>query len=288
MTPAFSTGGRAVAVDLFAVAVVGLAICLAADRLAPMTVLVPAVVVARTIAWSRLPASQRGHALWVEVAALAGVTVLGAFNDWSSVVRHGVYDYAVPHYVAWSTIPVWMLLYWGLILRFLATLFAWGRLGAPGHPGTLRLGRTRLSAPGVRVAIELALVLATRQAIYRAYLDPLWSWLPFAAALALYVALFGLGGHGRRLVALLAVVGPLVEIAFIQLGGLHRYHLGWLGGVPLWIVLWWVLGGLVWSDLSRPILAWLRERFPAVAQHGTMDPGCCAVDQGVASSSPSR
>lgn len=57
--------------------------------------------------------------------------------------------------------------------------------------------------------------------------------------------------------ALLAVGGTAVEIAYIQLGGLHRYALGWLGGVPLWIALWWPLGGLLLDELGAPLERWL-------------------------------
>ena len=32
-----------------------------------------------------------------------------------------------------------------------------------------------------KVVTQLVLVLATRQAIYRTFGDPLWSWLPFLA-----------------------------------------------------------------------------------------------------------
>jgi hypothetical protein len=87
----------------------------------------------------------------------------------------------------------------------------------------------------------------------------LLSWLPFAAALVIYVLVFRLGPHERVLLALAAIVGPLVEILFIQVGGLHRYHLGWFGGVPLWIILWWMLAVLVWDDVSARLLARLRD-----------------------------
>jgi len=99
----------------------------------------------------------------------------------------------------------------------------------------------------------LLLALGTRQTIYRFYDDPLWSWLPFAAALALYPLLFGLTRHEARLAGLTLAVGPLVEVLYIQVGGLHRYPLGWIGGVPLWIALWWVLAVLLWRDLGSRI-----------------------------------
>ena len=106
----------------------------------------------------------------------------------------------------------------------------------------------------------MLLVLATRQLLYRYYLDPVLSWLPFAVALLAYAALFGVPAHERRLAALAALGGPAVEIAFIHIGGLHHYHLGWFGGVPLWIILWWILAVLIWNDLSARLLELLVER----------------------------
>jgi hypothetical protein len=175
---------------------------------------------------------------------------LGAFNDWSSVDWHRIYDYTVPvGFPRLSTIPFWMFLFWGQILRTMATVSRHPRLGLDGATeGRLRLGPQ--SWAGWVVGIELALALATRQLIYRLYLDPVWSWLPFALALAVYAACIRIGPGGRRLMVLIAVVGPLLEVLYIQVGGLHRYALGWLGGVPVWIALWWVLAVLIWRDLS--------------------------------------
>ena len=106
----------------------------------------------------------------------------------------------------------------------------------------------------LKVALQLLLVLATRQAIYRLYDDPLWSWLPFAAALALWLALFRPSTHDLKLLALVALGGPGIELLYINVGLLHRYALGWIGGVPLWIALWWLLAVLVVNDLSARLL----------------------------------
>ncbi|MCC6524310.1 MAG: hypothetical protein IT373_16750, partial [Polyangiaceae bacterium] len=43
---------------------------------------------------------------------------------------------------------------------------------------------------------------------------------------------------------------------------LHRYALGWLGGVPVWILLWWVLGMLLVADFGARLFARLA---PAAA-----------------------
>ncbi len=227
-----------------------------------MTGLVVSLVAARMIAWACVrgatPRELAGEALFVLLCI-----GLGGFNDWNSVVRHRIYDYTVPHHVTWSTIPVWMLVYWGLILRSLATLARWRRLDPPARPSSLvRLGHRRLHRPWLRMIALLLLVLATRQTIYRFYADPWLSWLPFAGAALVYGLLFGFDRHDRRLALAMLLGGPLIEVLYIQVGGLHRYHLGWLGGVPLWIALWWVVAMLVWKDLSGRILAVLVPSRP--------------------------
>ena len=248
---------RAFAIDGAAVVTVGTAICVASDALAFMTFLVPAVLALRFLAWFRLPTAERGIFPSDEMAFFALCLVLGAGNDWNSVVRHRIYGYAVPHdFPSVSSIPVWMLLYWGMILRFVATLCRWRRLGPPTCPSDeVRIGGRVVVSPWLKIAGELVLVVATRQMIYAYYAHALLSWLPFAGALLVYASVFRLSRHDRLLLLLAAGAGPAVEVLFIQVGGLHRYHLGWLGGVPLWIVLWWMLAVLVWNDLSARLLA---------------------------------
>ena len=248
---------RGFAIDLAAVAAVAVAICAASDARLFMTILVPAVVLLRVAFWSRLPPSERGMSMIAELLFFGLCFFVGAANDWSSVVRHRVYDYDVPHLSsAFPSIPGWVLLYWGIILRFVTTLCRWQRLGPPPQAADeIHLGVRVPSSPWIKVSIELLLVVATRQLLYRNYLDPVLSWLPFAGALLVYGAFFRPLRHERLLAVLAAGVGPAVEIAFIRVGHLHHYHLGWLGGVPLWIVLWWVLAVLIWNDLSARLLA---------------------------------
>ncbi|MBZ0253807.1 MAG: hypothetical protein K8I02_10760 [Candidatus Methylomirabilis sp.] len=114
-----------------------------------------------------------------------------------------------------------------------------------------------------RAAVMLALVLGTRQAIYRFHGDPVLSWAPFAAALGLYALLLRPGRPELRLMGAIAVLGPAIEVLYIQVGGLHRYRLGWLGGVPLWIALWWVLAAPIRGELSGRLERALARRLPA-------------------------
>ena len=244
---------RAFGIDLASAVVISVAICTVSDQLAFMSMFVPAVLLARFVAWWRLPLAERGP-LSVEVVFFVFATIAGGFNDWNTVVRHEVYDYGVPHYFpAFSTIALWMLLYWGLILRSLVTLFRWRRLGPTAGRDAVHVGRKVVDSAALKIVLQLGLLLVTRQMTYRFFEHPVLSWLPFALALAAYVVLFRPDAHDWRLIAVFAVAGPVIEILYINIGGLHHYRLGWIGGVPLWIALWWVLAMPLWKDLSERI-----------------------------------
>lgn len=249
-------------IDGAVVGLISVAICAAADRLVVMTVLVPLVILARFVAWNRFRAQPRGTSLSREILFFCVCTLLGGFNDWNSVVRHRVYDYTVPvFFPTLSTIPLWMLLFWGMILRFMASVSVWisKRFDSPPR-ATIRLPSGKFESARVKIIVQILLMVATRQSIYKLHADPILSWLPFAVALGLYVALFRLDRGDLILLGLLAIAGPLVEILYIQVGHLHRYSLGWLGGVPLWIVMWWMLGGLIWKDLTGRWFQWQSIR----------------------------
>ena len=255
--------GRLVAVDAAAIAAVSVAICLFSKALLLMTVLVPAVIVLRTVAVLLLDRGE-GPGIKVELIFLVICTLLGGFNDWNSVCNHQIYDYTVPHYVSWSTIPLWMLLYWGLILRFIARLARWDALGPPEQIcNRVGLGALSIDNPLLKVIAELVLVLATRQTIYRLFQDPIWSWVPFAAALVLFLVLFKPSAHDLKLLGLFLLGRPLIEVLYIQVGDLHRYHLGWIGGVPVWIALWWLVIVLIWKDIAFRVERALRLGFGA-------------------------
>ena len=146
MTPR-PTGDRAFAIDAAAVAVVAIAACATGGRLATMSILVPAVIVARFAAWLAVPRADRDLDALPEGMVFTLATALGAVNDWNTVSRHGVYAYTVPSDLgALSPIPSWMLLYWGLILRFVLTVFHYRRLAIPRAPDRVWLGASIRSA----------------------------------------------------------------------------------------------------------------------------------------------
>ena len=251
---------RLFVIDAAVIVIVSIAICLWADRLALMTVLVPAVILARHIALASI-AKTEGINIKAEIAFWLICTLLGAFNDWNSVVHHKIYDYTVPHYFSFTSIPIWMLLFWGMILRFFARLARWQPLSPPPEPSNrLGIGKFRINNAIVKVAAELLLVMLTRQTIYRFYLEPVLSWLPFLFALLIFVIFFAPTRHDFLLMAVFLIGGPLIEILYIQVGHLHRYHLGWIAGVPLWIALWWLLIIVIWKDLALRIETVLSRR----------------------------
>ena len=253
--------GALVAIDAAVIGLVSAAICLVSQRWLLMTILVPALLVAR-FAGVALVARRYRVGLKAELIFFAICTLLGAFNDWNSVVNHQIYDYTVPHRFAFSTIPLWMLLFWGMILRFIARLARWGALGPPlVVEGRVGPGRLSIQSAWLRVGGMLVLMLVTRQTIYRLYLHPIGSWLPFLLALLVYLTLFRPSRHDFKLLGIFLLGGPAIEVLYIQVGGLHRYHLGWIGGVPVWIALWWLVIVLIWKDLAfrleRRLRSWL-------------------------------
>ena len=248
---------RAFILDTAVIIAVSVAICLASQHLGFMTVFVPTVIGLRFVLWSQLAAGERRHSLATEAMFFAICMGLGAFNDWNSVVRHHIYDYGVPHYFEFSTIPIWMLIFWGMILRYLAALGESNLFGGPPRDDLRLWGKKSAIA---KVIIQFILILTTRQFIYLFYLDAIVSWIPFAIALIALVVLFGLTRSDLRLVVFMMLGGPLIEALYIGVGGLHSYHHGWIMGVPLWIALWWIVGILIWKDLSGRILVFLRSR----------------------------
>jgi hypothetical protein len=246
---------RLMAVDAAVIAVASAAICLFSRELLLMTVLIPALFLARCGLMVGL-AKAEGVNLKAEFLFLLICTVLGGFNDWNSVCRQGIYRYTVPHYFEFSTIPLWMLLFWGLILRFIARLARWEALDPP----TQANNRVVSFESGIlKIAVELLLILATRLSIFHFWGDSLWSWLPFLIALMIFLLVCSPTKHDLKLLLIFLIGGPLIEILYIQLGGLHQYDLGWLGGVPLWIALWWLLAVLVWKDLAYRLEARLKH-----------------------------
>lgn len=245
---------RLVAIDAAAIVIVSAAICLFSRQLLLMTVIVPAVFLFRSALVTALSRAENIN-LKAEFLFLAICVVLGAFNDWNSVDRQGIYRYTVPHYFGFSTIPLWMLLFWGLILRFIARLARWEKLGPPARASNRVVS---VESGVLKIAVELLLILATRLSVFNFWDDPVWSWLPFLLALVIFLLVCSPTMHDLKLLLIFLVGGPLIEIAYIQLGGLHEYHLGWIGGVPLWIVLWWLLAVLVWKDLAYRLESWLR------------------------------
>jgi hypothetical protein len=251
---------RAFALDLGCVFVISVGICLLSKQLDAMTFLVGAALGLRLWLYARIPRQGRDLSVGAELLFFALCTVLGAANDWNSVTRHRIYDYTVPVYFPeWSRVPIWMLLFWGMILRLVSSLFRWIRLQLTPPPNTVHLGGAPLRSTALRLAVLLLLVLITRQTIYRLYLDPVLSWVPFLLGIACMLLLLRPDVRRVIVLAVFGCVGPAVEVLYIQIGQLHAYHLGVLWGVPVWIALWWILSAAVWGEISARIVTWLAR-----------------------------
>lgn len=242
---------RTVIVDGLGIVVISVFIAFAANRLHLMQAIVAAVIAGRFILLALTRAEDRRISMRTEIIFYLICTLFGAFNDWNSVCNKRIYDYTVPFEDPISTIPFWMLAYWGLILRFVARLTWWERLGPPDRPSDLLcIGKFTISNGTAKVLAQLAVVVLTRQTIYRFYLDPWLSWIPFTLALIVFITFFKPTKHDLKLSSIFLIGGPLIEALYIKVGHLHWYHLGIIGGVPLWIILWWVVIVIIWKDLS--------------------------------------
>ena len=265
MTAPTQTGvsDRGFATDVFCVMVISVGICLWSQEPGAMTLLVCATLGLRLWLFSRIPRKERDLSVAAELLFFGLCTLLGAANDWNSVTRHRIYDYTTPVYFPeLSQVPIWMLLYWGLILRLVSSLFRWTRLRLPPLSNAVHLGRTPRHSSVLRIGLLLCLVLITRQTIYRLYLDPVLSWLPFLVGIGCWLLLVRPSARQLTVLAVFGSVGPAVEVLYIQVGRLHAYHLGVLWGVPVWIALWWILSAAIWGELSARIVAQLVRTNP--------------------------
>ena len=76
------------------------------------------------------------------------------------------------------------------------------------------------------------------------------------------MALFRPDKRLYQLAGAFLLAGTAIESLYINVGGLHQYHLGWFGGVPLWIALWWTLSLVIWDDFSGRLQAGFQALFP--------------------------
>ena len=219
-----------------------------------MLLVVLGLMALRTLLWTFWV---REHPLGVELGLYVTCILFGGLNDWNTVFRHRVYEYTVPSDIPqWSSIPLWMLILWGPILRFVVSLGRFRRLGeADADPNLVRLPGFQKSSAWLCVALSLALVLITRQFTYRLSLHVVFSWLPYLVAIVAYVAMFRPAARKRNLAIFFILVGTLFEVLLAKGAGLHRYNLGWVFGIPIWIVLWWGLGAVIISDFAERALS---------------------------------
>lgn len=250
---------RLLLLDTAVAAIISGLILAAAHLLTLMSIAVPAILLMR-LGLAVQICRKEGRSLAGEVLFYLICTLLGAFNDWNSVVHHAIYEYQVPYCFTFSTIPVWMLLYWGLVLRLMAGA-GWMVAGS-SPPDKLGIGRHFIRSVGVRLIFLIILGLLTRRFIYIHYLHPVMSWMPFLVAFLLALVTTYPGRRDFYFLGICLVAGPLVEIAYINLGQLHVYYLGVVAGLPVWLILWWLLSAMIWREASLFLFMLMHGRWP--------------------------
>lgn len=253
------TSNSLMAIDFISILIISIAICLASHKLIFMSFFVPLTILTRFILvyWF---SSKTEINIKIEIPFFVLITLMGAFNDWNSVSNKKIYDYTVPHYFEFSTIPMWMLLYWGMILRAIYSFSKWSFLKPQTKlHNAIGLKKHQIINPSLKVVAELILVFITRQFIYKYYLDPILSWVPFIIAFIIWLLFFKVSRHDIKLLFVFLLVGPLIEVIYIKIGHLHYYHLGLFYGVPAWIIIWWLIIVLIWKDLAPRIEYFISE-----------------------------
>ena len=229
---------RPLFIDLAVNGLICVLIILFSQQLFVMTLSVASIIILRKFAFYKLvPGCNMKH----EILFFTICTVIGSFNDWNSVEVRKIYNYTVPTlYPQLSTIPFWMFLFWGVILKTVSEL-------------SVFLKKSEINSSGRSVLLLLGLVVCTRLCIYSFYMRDTLSWLSFLIALITYFAVFGFNKTKILMAILISIIGTSVESILINFGKLHYYHLGVLAGVPIWIALWWSLIALIWIDVSAYI-----------------------------------
>jgi len=154
--------------------------------------------------------------------------VLGGGNDLISMYKK-VYAYLPAPDISLLPIPMWVLLFWGLIFVFFRKLMRFGPfLGEPPK----RLIDQPLLLDGLILVIYRMIIYRTADRF----------WLPdalFAAILVLRLLVSVPSKNERRLMLTMLVLGPAYEIWLIHCG-LYVYQTGFFYGMPLWLIVYWV------------------------------------------------
>jgi hypothetical protein len=153
---------------------------------------------------------------------------LGAGNDLLSMYKH-VYYYLPAPDISRLPIPMWMFLFWGEIFVFFRKLMRWGPF----------LGEPPQKVIDQPLFLDLLIVLLYRLIIYRLASR---FWVPdaiFATILVLRLLVSPPAKNERWLMLTMLVLGPAYEIWLIHCG-LYVYQTGFLWGMPIWLIIYWV------------------------------------------------
>ncbi len=199
--------------------ITALAICLFSQNTKVMSIVFALIIIFRFVLLNR-----RGDIIFFSMGV-----ILGGGNDLMSMWR-GVYYYT-PTTILPVSIPVWMLLFWGEIFVFFRKLIRYGPL--------LRPETTRKRLLDLPLALDIILFAIYRIIIYRYASVP---WLPDALYAGIFVVrllLMPPTTDERKLMITILLLGPLYEITLVKCG-LYVYQNGFIWGLPLWLIIWWV------------------------------------------------
>ena len=163
---------------------------------------------------------------------LIGV-VAGGGNDLMSMLK-GVYFYTPPSLLKQygAPIPIWMLLYWGHIFVSVRQPFQLPVFqGEPPAGSPWKIDR--------RLIADIIVVVAFRIIIYNTVQNEPWPTIGFASVLVLRLLAIPPKKHEWLLIAAVMLLGPPFEAALIGFG-LYVYFDPILGGMPAWLLSYWI------------------------------------------------
>lgn len=163
---------------------------------------------------------------------LIGV-VAGGGNDLMSMLK-GVYYYTPPSLLKeyGAPIPIWMLLYWGHIFVSFRQLFQ-----LPVFQGEPPAGKPW--AIDKRLIADIIVVVAFRIIIYNTVRNEPWPTIGFASVLLLRLLVIPPKKNEWLLIVAVMLLGPPFEAALIGFG-LYVYFDPVLGGMPAWLLIYWI------------------------------------------------
>lgn len=162
--------------------------------------------------------------------------VFGGGNDFMSMIN-GVYYYTAIPIIPNLALPIFMWLFWGWAFLLFRKIFnlAWCRGEKFQKDGRFLRGWI-----DTKLIFDIALVIVLRLVIYNTYL--LDFWIPalfYGIAVGIRLLIFHPKKNELRIIIFLPIAYFFEGI--MVLFGLYVYYNPIFPGIPLWLMIWWVL-----------------------------------------------